>query len=135
MERFPTGLSESMRSRLTLARDMTVDDYRLLLLKREEARRALVAIAGLGDALISLSSVGPAPPLDNAARDSGVSHTTGLPAFNAATSVLGAPAITVPLIAIGGMPVGVQVVGQPHGDAALAGIARWLLDTIDPVVS
>ena len=134
VERFPGGLSDSMTSRLVMAREMTIDDYRLLLLKREEARRALVAIAGLGDALISLASVGPAPPMGNAGKDSGVSHTTGLPAFNAATSVLGAPAITVPLIAIEGMPVGVQVVGQMHADAALSGTARWLLDNVTPVV-
>jgi len=133
VERFGTGLSDSMTARLTMAREMTLDDYRLLLLKREEARRALAALAGIGDALISLSSIGPAPPLGNNAKDSGVSHTTGLPAYNAATSVLGAPAITVPLIAIDGMPVGVQVIGQPHTDAALSGMARWLLAHIRPV--
>ena len=135
VERFPTGLSDSMASRLVMARGLTLEDYRLLLLKREAARQALAAIAGLGDALISLSSIGPAPPLGNAAQDSGVTHTTGLPAFNAATSVLGAPAVTVPLIAVAGLPVGVQVVGQPHADAALCGVARWLLETVRPVVA
>ncbi len=135
VERFPTGLSDSMYSRLVMAREMTLDDYRVLLVRREEARRALAAVAGLGDALISLSSVGPAPPLGNTAKDSGVTHTTGLPAFNAASSVLGAPAITVPLLAIGGLPVGVQFVGQHHTDAALSGIARWALDTLQPVIA
>ena len=84
VERFPGGLSDSMQARLEMARDMGIEDYRRLLLRREEARRALAAIAGLGEALISLSSVGPAPPMGNTATDSGVSHTTGLPAFNAA---------------------------------------------------
>jgi Asp-tRNA(Asn)/Glu-tRNA(Gln) amidotransferase A subunit family amidase len=133
VERFPTGLSDSMMSRLTLARDMTIQDYRLTLLRREEAKRALAAIAGLGDALISLSSVGPAPVMANTAKDSGVTHTTGLPAFNAATSVLGAPAITLPLVAIQGLPVGVQLIGQQHTDAALSGTARWLLEHVRPV--
>jgi len=73
--------------------------------------------------------------MGNTAKDSGVTHTTGLPAFNAATSVLGAPAVTVPLIAIDGMPVGVQVIGQPHTDAALCGTARWLLDHVRPVIA
>jgi Asp-tRNA(Asn)/Glu-tRNA(Gln) amidotransferase A subunit family amidase len=135
VERFATGLSDSMTARLTMAREMTLDDYRLLLLKREEARRALAALAGIGDALISLSSVGPAPALNNTAKDSGVTHTTGLPAYNAATSVLGAPAINVPLIAIDGMPVGVQVIGQPHTDSALSGMARWLVAHIRPVAA
>ena len=135
VERFPGGLSDSMHSRLIMARGMTLDEYRLLLLKREEARRALLAIAGLGDALISLSSIGPAPSLGNNASDSGVTHSTGLPAFNAATSVLGAPAVTVPLIAIAGMPVGVQVIGQNHTDAALCGTARWLQHHVRPVIA
>jgi Asp-tRNA(Asn)/Glu-tRNA(Gln) amidotransferase A subunit family amidase len=134
VERFPTGLSDSMMARLSLARQMTIDDYRLTLLRREQARRALAAIAGLGDALISLSSVGPAPLMANTATDSGVTHTTGLPGFNAATSVLGAPAITLPMLAIEGLPVGVQVIGQPHTDAALSGVARWIAEHIKPIV-
>ncbi|HEY0184133.1 MAG TPA: amidase [Rhodopila sp.] len=134
VERFPTGLSDSMMSRLTLARQMTIDDYRVTLLRREDARRALAAIAGLGDALISLSSVGPAPLMANNAQDSGVTHTTGPPAFNAATSVLGAPAITLPMLSVQGLPVGVQVIGQPHTDAALSGVARWIGEHIRPVV-
>jgi Asp-tRNA(Asn)/Glu-tRNA(Gln) amidotransferase A subunit family amidase len=79
--------------------------------------------------MISLSSVGPAPEMANAGMDSGVSHTTGLPAFNAWTSLTGAPAITLPLLGVRGLPVGVQVIGQPHGDHQLTGIARWLGDT------
>ena len=70
--------------------------------------------------------------MDNAAKDSGVTHTTGLPAFNAVTSVLGAPAITLPLLSVAGLPVGVQVIGQPHADAALTGLAAWLTDHIRP---
>ncbi|KMO36883.1 amidase [Methylobacterium aquaticum] len=123
---FGGGLSDSMMSRLALSRAMTIDDYRLVLAKRETARRAFAAIAGLGEALISLSSTGPAPRKDNDGIDSGVSHTTGSPAFNAATSVLGSPAITMPLLAIRGLPVGVQVIGQPHTDDRLAGIANWI---------
>lgn len=126
------GLSESLMSRLEMSRHMSVDDYRAVLLARDAARTAFRAIAGVGDALVSPSSVGPAPPLDNGGQDSGVSHTTGLPAYNAPTSVLGAPAITLPLLAVGGLPVGVQVVGQPHSDDRLAGIARWLAEALRP---
>ena len=31
------------------------------------------------------------------------------------------------MLAIEGMPVGIQIVGQRHADARTAGIARWLL--------
>jgi Asp-tRNA(Asn)/Glu-tRNA(Gln) amidotransferase A subunit family amidase len=41
--------------------------------------------------------------------------------------------VTVPLIAVSGMPVGVQIMGQPHGDARVAAIARWLASSVAPV--
>ncbi|MBN8872123.1 MAG: amidase [Rhodospirillales bacterium] len=135
VERFPTGLSDSMMSRLTLARSMSLDDYRKVLLLRQQARDAFAAIAGLADGLISVSSVGPAPPMDNSAKDSGITHTTGLPNFNAPTSVLGSPTITLPLLAISGLPVGVQVIGQMHSDATLAALAGWVRKTVTPVVA
>ena len=49
------------------------------------------------------------------------------------TSILGAPAVTVPMLAIEGMPVGIQIVGQRHADARTAGIARWLFESVTPV--
>ena len=59
--------------------------------------------------------------------------STGDSVFNSPTSILGAPAVTVPILAIEGMPVGIQIVGQRHADARTAGIARWLLETVRPV--
>ena len=47
--------------------------------------------------------------------------------------MLFAPAVTVPLLAVGGMPVGVQVMGQPGQDARAVAIARWLLEQVAPV--
>lgn len=111
---------------------MTLDDYRLVLAKRDTARRAHAAIAELADGMIAPSSIGPAPRLDNKGVDSGIAHTTGLPSYNAVTSVLGAPTITMPLLAVGGLPVGVQVIGALHGDDRLAGVARWIADNIAP---
>jgi Asp-tRNA(Asn)/Glu-tRNA(Gln) amidotransferase A subunit family amidase len=133
VERFPTGLSASMMSRLELARTMSLDDYRRVLLLRQQAQEAFRAIAGLADGLISVSSVGPAPPMNNAAKDGGITHTTGLPAFNAATSVLGAPTITLPLMAVDGLPVGVQLIGQMHTDATLSALAGWVQGAVAPV--
>jgi Asp-tRNA(Asn)/Glu-tRNA(Gln) amidotransferase A subunit family amidase len=39
----------------------------------------------------------------------------------------------VPMLAIEGMPVGIQIVGQRHADARTTGIARWLLEAMKPV--
>ena len=41
--------------------------------------------------------------------------------------------MTVPLLGVSGMPVGVQIMGQPHADARVAGIARWLAQSVAPV--
>jgi hypothetical protein len=59
--------------------------------------------------------------------------STGDSVFNSPTSILGAPAVTLPMLTIEGMPVGIQIVGQRHADARTAGIARWLLETVRPV--
>ena len=132
LDRFGGGLSDSLMSRLEISRQMTLDDYRLVLAKRDAARRAHGMIAHLADGLICPSAVGPAPRLDNQGVDSGVQHTTGPPSYNAVTSVLGSPTITLPLLAVGGLPVGVQVIGQQHTDDRLAGNARWIVDAIAP---
>ena len=71
--------------------------------------------------------------MTNTAKDSGITHTTGLPNFNAPTSVLGAPTITLPLLAVDALPVGVQLIGQMHADAALSGIATWVRGAVTPV--
>lgn len=122
------GLSESMMTRLSFARAMSLDDYRAALVLRDAARAALAAAASAGEAFISLSSAGPAPLKDNADMDSGVAHTTGIPSFNGWTSVLGAPAMTLPLLAVEGMPVGVQIMAQNHADHLLTGIGRWIAE-------
>jgi Asp-tRNA(Asn)/Glu-tRNA(Gln) amidotransferase A subunit family amidase len=115
---------------LERGRAMSVDDYRQRLLEREEARQRLMAIAPLADALISLSSPGPAPIRDDASP-----RPTGDAVFNCPSSSLGAPAVTVPLLAVGGMPVGVQIMGQPHADARVAAIARWVAASVAPVAT
>lgn len=120
------GLSDSLASRLKLSYGISADDYRTLLLQRDNARRALAALSGVGEAMICPASCGPAPRLDNQGVDSGISHTTGLPAYNAWTSQIGAPAITVPLLKSGGMPFGVQLVGQHYSDHTLTRLAMGL---------
>jgi Asp-tRNA(Asn)/Glu-tRNA(Gln) amidotransferase A subunit family amidase len=92
--------------------------------ERGRKRHPRSAKLTMPDALISFGSPGPAP------RGLG---STGDSVFNSPTSILGAPAVTVPMLAIEGMPVGIQIVGQRHADARTAGIARWFLETMKPV--
>jgi Asp-tRNA(Asn)/Glu-tRNA(Gln) amidotransferase A subunit family amidase len=48
--------------------------------------------------------------------------------FNESSSVLGVPAISLPLLAVEGMPLGVQLQGARHGDERLTASARWIAD-------
>ena len=128
-------LSRFVHAQLDRARTIDLEHYRMRLREREEARGRLIAAAKLGDAFIALSSAGPAPVWDPQSPDAMENlRPTGVPSFNMATSILGVPAVTVPLLAVGGLPLGVQVIGQAHEDARMAGYARWLGENIRGVV-
>ena len=47
--------------------------------------------------------------------------------------MLFAPSFTVPMLGVGGLPVGVQIVGQPDTDARVTAMARWLSESISRV--
>jgi Asp-tRNA(Asn)/Glu-tRNA(Gln) amidotransferase A subunit family amidase len=86
--------------------------------------------------MISLSSAGPAPKMaDTTAQqgEPGVAHQTGLPAYDAWTSAVGCPCVTVPMLSVDGMPVGVQLIGRHDEDWRTAGIARWVRETVEAV--
>jgi Asp-tRNA(Asn)/Glu-tRNA(Gln) amidotransferase A subunit family amidase len=125
------GLSESLAARLEWGRGLSRETYRARLAERAAARAALAALAPVCDALISLSCLGPAPKLgDTGGSDGRITHTTGNPVMNAATSLLGAPTVTVPALAVDGLPVGIQLVGQWHADERVVAMARWLSGTV-----
>ena len=69
------------------------------------------------DALVTPAVPGVAPPIE----------TTGDPAFCTLWSLAGLPALNLPLMTgPGGLPLGVQLVGQRGLDARLLRTARWL---------
>ena len=57
----PDGISERAKTTLAKAEAMTVGDYRAALIDRETAQACYSAVAPLADAVITLSSPGPAP--------------------------------------------------------------------------
>ena len=76
------------------------------------------------DAIITPAAAGVAPKsLD----------TTGDPAFCTLWTLTGHPALTLPLLTgTDGLPLGVQLVGPPGGDARLLRTATALIDTLAP---
>ena len=135
VEQHPDGVSERARAALAHAESMSVDDYRAALLSREIAQSAHAAVAGVADAIVTLSCPGPAHVwLGDQPGEPLAPLPTGDPVFNFPSSMLFAPAVTMPLMSVDGMPVGVQVFGQPGQDAAMSSIARWMLGAVEPVV-
>jgi Asp-tRNA(Asn)/Glu-tRNA(Gln) amidotransferase A subunit family amidase len=135
LDQNPDGMSERAKATLARAEAMTHADYQAALARREEAQARFARIAPMADAVISLACPGPAPAWTGDVPGQPLApRPTGDIAFNAPSSMLFAPAVTMPLLAVGGMPVGVQVVGQMHQDARMTSLARWLLGAVDPVV-
>ncbi len=120
-------LSRRMLARLDASAAWMQEDYIAALGRRAVMRAAHAATAPLFDAILAPACPGPAPLWDPAAPGAADNpRPTGDPSVNAGTSALGCPAVTVPVLAVGGLPMGVQVVAQPHDDARAIGIARWL---------
>ncbi len=132
----PNGLSERTRQALFKAEAMTPDQYRTNLLARQAAQATHAAVASLADAAITLSCPGPAPIWEGDKPGQPLAaRPTGDFVFNAPSSMLFAPVVTVPLMSVGSMPVGVQLMGQQNEDARMTGIARWMAETIKRVSS
>lgn len=131
----PDGVSARLKATLAAAEAMTPADYAVRLQQREEAQRRHAALAPLGvDAVIALASPGPAPVWAGDVPGQPLApRPTGDAVFNTPSSMLFAPVVTVPLMAVGGLPLGLQVMGQQGQDARVTALARWLLGRIEPV--
>lgn len=125
-DRDATKISSYMLERLKEAEAMTHGDYQALVTERNQARAVWAALAGDFDGAISLSATGPAPV--------GL-HSSGNAVFAVLSSYLGTPGITLPLISVGGLPVGFQAMGFANRDAELIGLARWLRERLPPVAA
>jgi Asp-tRNA(Asn)/Glu-tRNA(Gln) amidotransferase A subunit family amidase len=135
VEQYPDGVSARAKAVVKKAEAMSPEDYRGLLLKRAAAQQCHTALAPLADAVITLSCPGPAPIWQgDVAGEPLAARPTGNFVFNAPSSMLFAPAVTMPLMSVGGMPVGVQLMGQQHEDARVTAMARWMLGAVTPVI-
>jgi Asp-tRNA(Asn)/Glu-tRNA(Gln) amidotransferase A subunit family amidase len=119
-ERGPNSLSADIGKRLEVWEKLTPEQYRKALARREELRRQHQALRETAPALVTLSAPGAAPH----------GMGTGDPVFALPGSVLGAPAMSLPMLEAEGMPLGLQVVGYPHADAELVAMAGWIMQTL-----
>ena len=137
-EKDVTKLSDSMRQRLSMASEMSMDDYRAALAKREAMRarfRAGCGQCGCDDHAVLHRPGTEIRGIGHPGRRAGADpQPPGLPAYNAWTSAIGCPCVTVPMLSVEGMPVGVQVIGRHNEDWRTGAIARWVQETQEPVI-
>jgi len=120
-DRDASKLSGGARERLATAVQLTQADYREAVGLRSAARDAFAQVAGRYDAAVTLAATGAAPV--------GLS-STGNPGMNVAASLLGTPALSLPILEDEGLPLGLQLIGGSDGDAALFAVATGLLETV-----
>jgi Asp-tRNA(Asn)/Glu-tRNA(Gln) amidotransferase A subunit family amidase len=111
-------LSQAMHDLAARAEAMTLDDYRRDLRERDKRRMAYQPLVAEFDVCITLTAPGAAPV--------GL-EWTGDPAFVVPASMLGVPALTLPALQDGGLPLGLQLLGFAHADAALFSTAGGVL--------
>jgi len=107
-ERDASKVSQVMLARLAEAEAMSLGDYRNDLAQRDKARALYAELAADCDACVSLAAPAAAPM--------GL-ESTGDPNCTVHASLLGIPAVSLPVLADEGLPLGLQVTGFVNGDA------------------
>jgi Asp-tRNA(Asn)/Glu-tRNA(Gln) amidotransferase A subunit family amidase len=115
----PEAFSDAIHGYLDKAAALTLDDWKRARARREELRALHRTLAGRVDGFITLGHIGPGQK----------GHPKGgTPWYNDASSAIGAPTLNLPLLAIDGVPLGIQLMGFEGRDEDLAAMARWLLE-------
>jgi Asp-tRNA(Asn)/Glu-tRNA(Gln) amidotransferase A subunit family amidase len=108
-------LSSVMQERLVAAERMTLEEYQDAIAERDRSRAIFAALADRFDAAVTLTAPDAAPL--------GL-EWTGNPIFVVPGSMLGVPAVTLPLMRTQGLPLGLQLLGFNGRDADLFSVAR-----------
>jgi Asp-tRNA(Asn)/Glu-tRNA(Gln) amidotransferase A subunit family amidase len=115
--RHPEKLSPEAAERVEATRRIGADAYCQALEKQESLRRLVADMAGLADGFVTLTASGPAPV--------GLEHT-GSRSFQIFWTLTAAPCVTVPRLAVSGLPVGLQMLGFRDRDVELVALANWV---------
>ena len=115
-------LSESSRERLEQANAMNQDQFRDLLEQRNAARETFASLADHCEACFTLSAPDAAPE--------GLGWT-GDPNFTVCTSLLGVPAVSLPILETQGLPLGLQMIGFQNKDAEMFAAAGAVLPLLN----
>ena len=112
-------LSEKLRALLARGRELSALEYQMAVARIAPLVDGFDEIFERCDAILTPAAPGTAPK--------GL-EATGDPAFCTLWTLLGMPALNLPLMrGANGLPLGVQLVGPRNGDARLMRTARWLV--------
>jgi Asp-tRNA(Asn)/Glu-tRNA(Gln) amidotransferase A subunit family amidase len=115
-------LSEPLRVLLARGREVSALAYQQALARARILNDSFEEIFARCDAILTPSAPGTAPK--------GLG-STGDPSFCTLWTLLGMPALNLPLMrGSNGLPLGVQLVGPREGDARLLRTARWLVSQV-----
>jgi Asp-tRNA(Asn)/Glu-tRNA(Gln) amidotransferase A subunit family amidase len=117
----PGKLSAKLVEVIGIGQGVTEAEYAAALAQREALLDDLRPILETYDAILTPAATGPAPE--------GLS-STGTPVFNFLWTYLGLPAISLPLLNVGGLPLGVQLVGRKGEDGKLLVAAQGLTQAL-----
>jgi aspartyl-tRNA(Asn)/glutamyl-tRNA(Gln) amidotransferase subunit A len=115
-------LSEKIRAAIDEGKAVLARDYIAALDWGDVLYAGLAELFERCDVILAPAAPGPAPHgLDS----------TGSAIFNGVWTLVGAPAVTIPVFeADGGLPMGVQLIGRRGDDARLLRTANWLMNHI-----
>ena len=112
------ALSQEMLNRLATAEAMSLEDYQDLLSERDRLRALHAGLAEHAAVCVTLSAPGAAPV--------GIGWT-GDASFAIPGSLLGVPAVSLPVLEDEGLPLGLQIIGYRDRDAAMMAAAAAIL--------
>lgn len=115
-------VSPEVRAAIARGRAIPAPEYLAALALRPRLLAPIDEILARVDAILVPAAPGPAP--------AGLA-STGDPIFNGLWTLIGVPAITLPLLqASDGRPMGVQLIGRRGDDGRLLRTATWLMDRL-----
>lgn len=132
LEETPEALTDEVRQKLTVGRDITAADYLdALHVLRSLSRRWELALADI-DVLVSPTLPTTARPFGAASTDPDQDPHTRHTRLTQPANLTGRPAITVPCgLDSAGIPIGLQLLGQPRQEATMLAVARAFEATTD----
>ncbi len=121
-DRGKEGLSDALQRLLAEGAEIRAKEYLGALDWIKVLRSGLEEILQRCDAFVVPATLGTAPRLDNPEEST---------RFQDLWNLCGMPVLSIPLFqSASGMPLGVQLVGPPAGEARLLRTARWLESTV-----